>query len=324
MALVLLTGSAFATTITTPINNDTVSGGMGGGGGKPIWIDPEYPNGGNITYNTEALDLTSYFKNKKSKITKVKCDGKVILNSLGITNSKVVSVGVQEGDFTFNYDFNNCSFWAGRTVYAQATDVVTDTQAITMAKELLTKSEALSYFRDMVGEPMVTYRNNYDAQWIAREGKAYSMSVVFPIKISGKVVYQTYGDPVGLTMDVTNKGVNSVNASVLPFTLLRADSYKLGFDDLIAFIKKGGNNPYYPPYVQDADQSQVKVDVKALSYENVWVISYKYPMYGGQPSIYLTSGIRVKTDKQLDNGPGTEKRDYYMVISDYKVANNIY
>ena len=105
------------------------------------------------------------------------------------------------------------------------------------------------------------------------------MSVVFPIKISGKLVYQTYGDPVGLTMDVTNKGVNSVNASVLPFTLLRADSYKLGLDDLIAFIKKGGNNAYYPPYVQDVDQSQVKVDVKALSYENIWVISYKYPMY---------------------------------------------
>ena len=86
------------------------------------------------------------------------------MNSLNITNSKVVSVGIQEGDFTFNYDFNNCSFWAGRTVYAQATDVITDVQAIAMAKELLAKSEALSYFRNMVGEPMITYRNNYDAQ----------------------------------------------------------------------------------------------------------------------------------------------------------------
>jgi hypothetical protein len=40
------------------------------------------------------------------------------------------------------------------------------------------------------------------------------------------------------------------------------------------------------------------------------------------PSIYLSSGIRVKTDKQIDNGPGMDKKDYTMVISDYKIGNN--
>lgn len=108
-----------------------------------------------------------------------------------------------------------------------------------MAKDFLAKSEALGYFKTMVGEPIIMYRNNFDAQGIAREGKSYSLTVAFPIRISGKSVYQTYGDPLGLTMEVNNQGVSSANAGILPFGLLKADSYKLSVDDLLAFLKKG-------------------------------------------------------------------------------------
>jgi hypothetical protein len=129
---------------------------------ETIWVDPDYPAGGNITYNLDAVKLKDYVTNNKPSIMKVKCDGKEILKTLGIVNAKVVSVGIQEGDFTYNYDFNNCSFWANRMVRLPPTDSIADADAIKMAKDFVAKSEALSYFRKLVGEPIITYRNNYD------------------------------------------------------------------------------------------------------------------------------------------------------------------
>jgi len=121
------------------------------------------------------------------------------------TKAKLTSVGIQDGDFTYNYDFNGCSFRANRLNYAQPTDALTDTDAINFAKDFLAKSEALNYYKKMLGEPVVLYKNYYDVQGQLREGKSWSITVAFPIKISGKKVYQVYGDPMALTMEVNNK-----------------------------------------------------------------------------------------------------------------------
>lgn len=284
----------------------------------PIRVDPDYPLGGNVTYNLDALSLKDYVTNNKPTIMKVRCDGKEILKSLGITNAKVVSVGIQEWDFTFSYDFNNCSFWANRTVRLQPTDSITDEDALKMAKDFVGKSEALGYFKKLVWDPIITYRNNYDTLGVMREGKNFWVSIVFPIKVAGKTVYQTYGEPLGLYVEVNNKWVNSVSAQILPFAFLRADSYKLGADDLISFLKKGGNNPYYT-YNMGQD---FKAEIKATSYDKIRVFTQKYPQYGGYPSLYLSSWIRIKTDSKIDNGPGQEKKDYSMIVSDYKIGNN--
>ncbi|HMY81058.1 MAG TPA: hypothetical protein PK048_04430 [Candidatus Absconditabacterales bacterium] len=311
-----LTGiSSFA--MSQPITVSTTQADTGPAE-KSIRIDPDYPVGGNITYNIDALNIKEYVTNNKPSIMKVKCDGKAILKTLGIGNAKVVSVGVQEGDFTYNYDFNGCGFWANRTMWLQATDSIADADAIKMAKDFLAKSESLNFFKKYLGEPIISYRNFYDTMGVLREGKSYSSTVIFPIKIAGKPVYQIRGDVFGLMMEVNNKGINSVSAQLLPFGFLKADSYKLGADDMIALLKKGGNNPYYTYNMSP----EFKAEVKATSYEKVWIFTQKYPPMGGNPALYLSSGIRVKTDKQIDNGPGQEKRDYVMNISDYKIGNN--
>lgn len=286
-----------------------------------IWVDPDSYNS-NISYDLTALGLTNYLATNKPSILKIRCDGKDILKALGISNAKVVSVGIQEADFTYTYDFNNCSMYWGKVVYAQATDAITEADAIKMAKDFVAKSEALSYFKTMIGEPVVTYKNNYDLAWIAREGKYYSMSIVFPMKITGKSVYQMYGDPVGLMVEVNNKGVASVNTSLLPFKLQKADSVKLSTGEFTGLVSRGGNNPYYPGYMPGVDTSTLKETVKLLSYDKIWVLTYKYPPMGGMPAIYLTSGIRIKSDKKVDFGPNTDKRDYTMVVSDYRIGNN--
>lgn len=283
----------------------------------PIWVDPDYPNAGNITYNFDALKLSEYVANSKPSIMKVKCDGKDILKALGVTNTKIVSVGVQEGDFTYSYDFNNCSFWANKTKFIQATDAITDADALKMAKDFVAKNESLTFFKKFLGEPVITYRNNYDYSGIMREGKSYSTTIIFPIRINGKVVYQSYGEPLGLSLEVNNKGINSMNAQILPFTLLKADSSKLDATGLLSFLKRGGNNPYYSYNMND----DTTVQVNGLSYENIYVFTQKYPLYGGNPSLYITSGIRIKTDKQIDNGPGQDKKDYTMIASDYQIGN---
>lgn len=321
MALVVCVSSiSFADQIANhaPLATTNQWKGWGWGSANSIWIDPEYPQGGNVTYNLDGIDLKGYITNTKQSIMKVKCDGKEILKSLGITNGKVISVGIQEGDFIYNYDFNNCSFYSNRTTYLLPTDEIKDADAIKMAQDFVNKAGALDYFRKMLGSPIITYRNNYDAAGVMREGKSYSASVVFPIKVGGRTVYQAYGEPLGLYVEVNSKGVNSVSAQILPFSFLKADSSKLSADDMIAFLKKGGNQPYYT-YNMWVD---FKAEVKAMSYEKVWIFTQKYPPYGGSPALYLTSGIRIKTDKQIDNGPGQDKKDYNMVVSDYKIGNN--
>lgn len=288
---------------------------------KTIRVDPDYPQGGNITYNIDALDIKWYVKNSKPSLLKMKCDGKEILKSLWLvaTKAKLTSIGVQEWDFTYNYDFNGCSFWASRVNYLQPSDSLTEEQAIKFAKDFLASSEALNYYKKMLWEPMILYRNFYDTMGQLREGKSWSITVAFPIKIAGKKVYQVYGDPLALTMEVNNKGVNSVNAQVLPFWLLKADSYKLGADDITALLKKWANQPYYT-YNMAPD---FKTEVKATELEKVWIYTQKWPTYGPWvPAIYLSSGIRVKTDKQIDNGPWADKKDYTMLVSDYKIGNN--
>lgn len=285
---------------------------------KTIRVDPDYPMGWNITYNVDALNIKDYIATNKPSIMKVKCDGKAILKSLGITSAKIVSVGVQEGDFIYNYDFNSCSFWANRSIYLQPTDAISDADAIKTAKDFLAKSSALNYFKKYLGEPIIMNRNFYDTMWVMREGKSYSSAVIFPIKISGKTVYQVRWEVFGLVMDVNSKWVNSVNAQLLPFWFLKADSYKLWSDDMIGLLKKGWNNPYYT-YNMSQD---FKTEIKALSFEKIWIYTQKYSPMGWTPSLYLSSGIRVKTDKQIDNGPWQEKKDYFMNISDYKIGNN--
>ncbi|MBP7007667.1 hypothetical protein KBB05_02890 [Patescibacteria group bacterium] len=110
----------------------------------------------------DALNIKDYVTTNKPSIMKVKCDGKAILKSLGITSAKIVSVGVQEGDFIYNYDFNSCSFWANRSIYLQPTDAISDADAIKTAKDFLAKSSALNYFKKYLGEPIIINRNFYD------------------------------------------------------------------------------------------------------------------------------------------------------------------
>ncbi len=321
LALASATAFAIDPAVTYPIGYTPPMDGVSNGWKNAIRVDPDYPQGGNITYNIDALNIKDYVKNNKQSLMKVKCDGKEILKSLGLvsTKAKLTSIGIQDGDFTYNYDFNSCGFRASRLNYLQPTDALTEAEAIAFAKDFLAKSEALNYYKKMLGEPIVLYKNYYDIQGQLREGKSWSVTIAFPIRIAGKRVYQVYGDPMALTMEVNNKWVNSVNAQILPFGLQRADSYKLWADDLIAWLKKWWNQPYYTFNMAP----EFKAEVKATEYEKVWIYTQKWPTYwGGLPSIYLSSGIRVKTDKQIDNGPGMDKKDYTMVISDYKIGNN--
>jgi len=49
---------------------------------KTIRVDPDYPQGGNVTYNIDALNIKDYVASSKPSLMKIKCDGKEVLKSL--------------------------------------------------------------------------------------------------------------------------------------------------------------------------------------------------------------------------------------------------
>jgi hypothetical protein len=62
---------------------------------------------------------------------------------------------------------------------------------------------------------------------------------MFPFSLNGKTIYNQYGNPAGITLEINADGVNSVNAQLLPFKGALRTSDKMGSGDIISFIKRG-------------------------------------------------------------------------------------
>jgi hypothetical protein len=91
---------------------------------------------------------------------------------------------------------------------------------------------------------------------------------------------------------------------LLPFKGAVRSSEKLTNDDIVSFVKRGGNNPFRGNQAEIELQKPERVNVLF----NVWRNNIN--------EIYLSSGIRFGSKVRLDQ---RNPNNYEMIISDYKI-----
>ena len=241
------------------------------------------------------------------------------------------SVGLEEGDFDYTFDMRNCSMRGNKKNSTWSNKAVTEKDALAKAKEFMKKS----FFKDKVyakyGDPIVTNKNGNGGIMPYRlesskvkmdsdieidtndtgvlEAEFTSFSILFPYIINDKPVYNTYGNKAGISLEVTADGVTSVNAQLLPFKGAVRSSEKLTNEDIVSFIKRGGNNQYRGNQAEIELQAPERVNVLF----NVWRNNVN--------EMYLSSGIRLGSKVKVDQ---RNSQTYEMIISDYKIGNSNY
>jgi hypothetical protein len=278
---------------------------------------------------TAAKDMI----NQKSALLKINCNTTAIIQDLWLdkTNKKVFSVGITESDFDYSFDFRNCSLRGNRQNRTASNKTLTEAKALQYAKDFMTSTDLKKRIFSKFGAPVVIYKNgNYPvvyggnsegaSMWDAikdveidtadkwtSDGTYVSFSIVFPYLINGRKVYNQYGWMAGVSMEVYAEWVTSVNAWLLPFKWAIRNSEKVSQDELIHYIKRGGNNPYRG----QNKEIQLETPQRIYVYANLW--------RNNTSELYLTSGIRFGSKIKPDVYAQT---NYEMIIPDYKVFNN--
>lgn len=294
-------------------------------------VDRVPPYQGNKTYKFDEKAVNA-LNLKDSSLLKLNCDSTTVLKSLGFAgNTKMFSVGLEEDTFDYTFDMRNCSMRGTKRNYTWTNNAVTEKTALAKAKEFMKSSFFKGKIFDKYGEPIVMYRNTNGGVMPYRIEKAdskmmsdieidpndtgilepefVSFSILFPYTINNKPVYNAYGNKAGITLEVTAEWVTSVNAQLLPFKGAVRSSEKLSNDDMVSFVKRGGNNPFRGNQAEIELQSPERVNVLF----NVW--------RNNTNEVYLSSGIRFGSKVKLDQ---FNPQNYEMIISDYKIWNGSY
>lgn len=269
---------------------------------------------------------------KDSSLLKLNCDTTQVLKALWFAgNTKMFSVGLEEGTFDYTFDVRNCSMRGNKRNYTWTNNPITEKSALAKAKDFIGNS----FFKDKIyskyGDPIVMYRNTNGGVMPYRidaaesksdsdieidpndtgvlEPEFVSFSILFPYIINNKPVYNAYGNKAGITVEVSAEGVTSVNAQLLPFKGAVRTSEKLNNEDLTSFVKRGGNNPFRGNLEEIELQAPERVNVLF----NVWRNNVN--------ELYLSSGVRFGSKVRIDQ---RNPQLYEMIISDYKIGNNNY
>lgn len=265
-------------------------------------------------------------------LIKVKCDTNLILKSLWFNGkSNLFSVGTQEWLYDYNFDLRNCSMRGNKKNNKWTNNSLTEKEALTKAKEFMKQS----FFKNKVfgnyGDPIVIAKNR-DGWVIAynessKEDVAYtdiiidetdvdtleieyrSFSILFPYVINKKPVYNSHWGRAGIRVEVTADGITSINTQLLPFVWAVRKSETLSADEIIDFIKQGGNNSFRGNQKEIKLQSPERVNVLF----NIW--------RNGINELYLSSGIKMGSNVRIDQ---RNTQPYEMIISDYKLGNSNY
>ncbi len=292
-------------------------------------IPPYYQGGKTYKFDEKAVNALNL---KDSSLLKLNCDWAAVLKALGFAgNTKMFSVGLEEGTFDYTFDMRNCSMRGNKRNYVWTNTAVTEKTAIAKAKEFMKSSFFKGKVFDKYGEPIVMYKNSNGGVMPYRMEKSDSkmmsdieidpndtgvlepefilFSILFPYVINGKPVYNAYGNKAGITVEVTAEWVTSVNAQLLPFKWAVRSSEKLTNEDIVSFVKRGGNNPYRGNQAEIELQKPERISVLF----NVWRNNIN--------EVYLSSGIRFGSKVKLDQ---FNPNNYEMIISDYKIGNGAY
>jgi hypothetical protein len=207
---------------------------------------------------------------QRSTLLKVNCNISAVLKGLGLGSSKVTitSIGLDENDMSYSFDFTNCSLRGNKKDVQWSNKDITEDRGMMTAKSFLKSSKLKNRVFNPLGDPMIIAKNTnggitpmYRTNMMMNKGATAtednypeieidendtgnvdltytSFSILFPYKVNGKFVYTTQGVPAGVTVEVNANGVTSVNANLLPFKGAVRTSEKMGSGDLLAFARK--------------------------------------------------------------------------------------
>ncbi|MFA5747983.1 MAG: hypothetical protein WC872_02605 [Candidatus Absconditabacterales bacterium] len=327
-------GLIFGSFLVLSFINFTFAGGGMVTDSKIVAPERVPPIQNSISYIFDETGAKNLLANK-SLLLQVNCNALPVLKSLGFTEntSKTFSLGLQEGDFDYNFDFRNCGLWANRTnANYNYTKSLTEKQALDFAEKFMQDS----YLKDKVfyktGKPIILSKNNNGPYYpIAKEGSIQSsdasdisgieidnsdpqtiepeytsFSILYPYVLNGQEIYEQYGNKAGITLEVSADGVMSLNARLLLFKGILRNSEKLSSDDLIRIIKMGGNSPF-------RGQTQ---QVKFNKPERILVLFNL--RRDNKNYLYFSSGIGLKSNVKPDQ---YAQQNYNIILSDYKIGN---
>ncbi len=294
-------------------------------------IDRVPPYQGNKTYKFDEKAVKAINLNESS-LLKINCDSSQILKSLWFGwNSKMFSVGLEEGTFDYTFDMRNCSMRGSKRNYVWTAKAISEKDAIAKAKEFMKNSFFNGKIYGKYWDPIVTYKNSnggaipYKIDAVSSKENSdieidrndtgvvelefTSFSIVFPYSINNKPVYNAYGNKAGITLEVTADWVSSVNAQLLLFKWAVRSSEKITSEDMVSFIKRGWNNPFRGNQQEIELQKPEKVNVLFNIFRN------------NINELYLSSGIKLWSKVKIDQ---RNPQTYEMIISDYKIGNTSY
>lgn len=278
-------------------------------------------------------------KEKFSSATKalyaVKCDAKKALSSAGISSSgkEILSFSVSNGEYEESYDLKNCSMSLYRTKNSYWNETLTKEEALASAKAFFDKEivgRGASYGE--FGKPRATANGGYgiavpyakDAAVssaipeeveieddgngevpVSKEATGYS--VFYPYLLKGVPLYDSYGNDLGVRFEVGSTGVNSASVPLLKFKLAKRTSEKMSAEDFEAFVKRGGNSPYYG---SDGGKVELSNGTPAFSTIQLW--------RGGKTETYLSTATRFASGKKNPY----QDSDYGIVVPHFSIGDS--
>lgn len=316
------TFAAATTTVSVPFDAKMVS---------PERVPPVPSNG--VTY---AFNITwvKTLLAQKNTLLQVNCNGTAILQALGFGTStkKLFSIGLEENGYEYTFDIKNCSLRANKvnTNYNYAKSL-TEQEALAFAETYMQNWLIKDKIFYQLGKAFVLYKNSNGPiypmmrEWTTAKDDVTnieidpndtaadivpeytSFTIMYPYVINGQEVRDQYGMRVGMTLEVSADGVNSINARLLLFKAAKRNSEKLTGADAVRILTNWGNSPFYaqtPTTVKFADPQKILV-LFNLRRDN-------------KTYLYISSGIGLKSDVKQDQ---YTQQPYTMVLSDYKIGN---
>lgn len=272
---------------------------------------------------------------QKNTLLQVNCNGSAILQALGFgaSTKKLFSIWLEESWYEYTFDIKNCSLrWNRVDANYSYNKSLTEKEALAFAENFMRTAFLKDKVFYQLGKPFVLYRNSNGPvyplmrEWTMTKDDVTdieidpndtaddilpeytSFSIMYPYLINGQEVREQYGTKVGMTLEVSADGVNSVNARLLPFKAAKRNSEKISGDDAVRILRNWGNSPFY---------WQTATTIKFAAPEKVLVLFNL--RRDNKTYLYISSGIGLKSDIKQDQ---RAQQPYVMILSDYKIGNN--
>jgi len=296
---------------------------------------------GPIPNNTEwsyqyDIEATKNLLKKPVSLLKVNCNVSAVLRSLwyGEGKSTLLSLGILEGNYEYNVDFRSCSLWINnRSANQNSQKTLSEAQAIKTAQNFVKQQQGKIYSnlwkpviinKSQRGNPVMYEKAGWamqatpptkplfddveiidgEEEEISREYVSYT--VFFGATLQGISIYNQRGQPVWVSVDVNADGVTNFNSQLLPRKWSKAKSTKMTEENMISFINKWGNNPFYGSIQQ----------VIFSKPERVYVL-FTVPK-NNTFETFIGDGIKLTSDIKLGG-----IQQYSMIVSVFEIWNNI-